>query len=158
MHARKSIWTYLLIFLIFFQGVSGLFGGLGLITDPSGEQLQMPLTFLEGTPFSNYIIPGIILFLILGCFPVLVGFGLFRQPDWEWAEQLNVYRDQHWAWTFSLYTAIALIIWIDVQIMMIGYGHFIQSFYAFLGAGILIVALLPPVKRNYARSPREEDE
>ncbi len=155
MNSIRSVWTYLLIFLIFFQGVSGLFGGLGLLTDPTGEQLQMPLTFLEGTPFSNYIIPGLILFLLLGVFPVLVGIGLFREPDWNWAERLNIYRDQHWAWTFALYTAIALIVWIDVQIMMIGYGHFIQSFYAFLGVGILIVTLLPSVKRRYARSPEK---
>ena len=41
---------YLLMGLILFQGVSGLFGGFALILDPTGNLLNMPLSMLEGSP------------------------------------------------------------------------------------------------------------
>jgi len=36
-----------------------------------------------------------------------------------------------------------LILWIDFQVMLIGYGQFIQTVYATVGVLILIVTLLP---------------
>ena len=122
-----------------------------MVLDPSGDSLKMPLSMLEGTPFQNYLIPGLILSTLLGVFPSIVVYGLIRRPGWRWAENLNVYDDPHWAWTFSLYLGLILILWIDFQLMFIGYQTALQSIYAFLGVIIMIVALLPPVKAYYMR-------
>lgn len=139
-----------LMFLVFFQAISGLYGGLSMVFDPSGDLLQMPLSLLEGTPFKNYLIPGLILSVLLGVFPSIVAYGLVRQPEWRWGWKLNIYEDQHWAWTFSLYLGLTLILWIDFQLMFIGYQTALQSIYAFLGVAILIAALSPPVKNYYS--------
>ena len=55
--------------------------------------------------------------------------------------------------TGSLYTGIMLIIWIDVQIMLIGGGHYIQFIYALLGVIIVVSSLVPSVKTYYLNAP-----
>ncbi|MEX1138196.1 MAG: hypothetical protein WEB33_07885 [Bacteroidota bacterium] len=52
--------------LLAFIGVSACFGGGLLIADPSGRLLALPASLLETSPFENYLIPGIVLFVLLG--------------------------------------------------------------------------------------------
>jgi hypothetical protein len=59
--------------LLFFNGVSAIFGGGGLILDPTGTSMQMPIELLEFSPFDSFLIPGIILFSMNGLFNVYVG-------------------------------------------------------------------------------------
>lgn len=148
---KRSVINYIHLAAMIFQSLSGLLGGCLLVYDPSGGFMKMPLSMLEGTPFTNYLIPGIILLVLLGVFPVFVVVGLIGKQRWDWATVLNVYKDQHWAWTYSLYVSIMLIIWIDVQIMLIGYGAPIQIIYAFIGVVLLILTLLPKVKQHYLK-------
>jgi hypothetical protein len=148
---RKPFEVYLLVFLVFFQAVGAIYGGLTLVIDPTGGLLQMPLTSLEGAPFKNYLVPGLILLIFLGLLPSFLLYPLIFKPEWKRANFFNIYKEQHWSLTYSLYLGIILIIWIDVQIMMLGYGALIQSFYAFLGVVITIVSLLPVIKRYYSR-------
>jgi len=64
----RPITIYILLILLAFQALSGLFGGAALVLDPSGSSIRLPLSLLEGSPFGNFLIPGIILFLVLGIF------------------------------------------------------------------------------------------
>ena len=61
------------IVLLFFNGASAILGGGGLILDPTGVSMQMPIAFLESSPFNNFLIPGIILFTVNGLFNLYVG-------------------------------------------------------------------------------------
>ncbi len=54
------------IILLLLNAIGALWGGFGLIYDPSGEFMQMPLDFLRHSPFPNYLVPGIILFVFNG--------------------------------------------------------------------------------------------
>jgi hypothetical protein len=132
-----------LILLIGFLAVSGLFGGSALLLDPSGEVLQMPLQILKSTPFNNFLLPGLILFFLFGLLPALLIFPLILKVEWKGVGFCNIYKTMHWAWTYSLYTGIMLAIWIDVQIILLGYSNIIQAVYAFLSILIIIAALLP---------------
>ena len=127
-----------------------------LLRDPTGGALKMPLNALVNSPFHNYVIPGLILFIFIGVIPLVLVYALIAKPLWRWADYLNIYKSQHWAWTYSLYIGIILVIWIDVQILFLGYGAFIQSFYALLGVVMIIVALIPSNVRYY--SYRETDQ
>ena len=49
-----------------FIGLGAVAGGLGLVLEPSGANLGMPLEALEHSPFSTYLIPGIVLFVLNG--------------------------------------------------------------------------------------------
>lgn len=150
---RRPLAVYILWFFIFFQAVSGLWGGSALVADPTGALLQMPLSTLDGTPFRDFRFPGLILLLVLGVLPSVLAYALLARPGWLWVNILNIYRDLHWAWTYALYVGIMLILWIDIQILLIGYGHFIQTLYALVGVAIVIAALIPSV-RNYYKTGR----
>jgi hypothetical protein len=52
---------------------------------------------------------------------------------------------------FSLFIGIGLIIWMDVEAVIVGYGAIIQSIYSGLGLLIVIFTLMPGVMRYYER-------
>jgi hypothetical protein len=150
----KTADVYILIVSITIQALSAIFGGISLMNDPSGKSIRLPATLLEGTIFPNFIIPGIILFLFLGFFPLFLIFPLIFKPNWPILNRFNIYKSYHWAWTYSVYTAIMLIIWIDVQMIILRTGSIIQGVFGLFGIFILIVALLPNVKRFYRLQER----
>ena len=139
---KKPFTIYLLAFLLAFQSLGGLFGGISLVLSPSGEIMKMPLSMLAGSPFGNFMVPGLVLLILLGILPGILAFALFRRPEWKLAGSLNIYNGIHWAWTYSLYLGIMLIIWILLEIMWIGYD-ILQTIYGLVGVIILIVTLLP---------------
>jgi hypothetical protein len=145
----KTVEVYILIIAIALEALGAIYGGISLMNDPSGDSIQLPITLLEGTIFSSYLIPGIILFLLLGFFPLFLIFPLIFKPDWPIINGLNIYKSYHWAWTYSLYTAIILVIWINIQMMILGTGSMIQGTFGLFGVFILIMALTPRVKRYY---------
>jgi hypothetical protein len=51
--------------------------------------LEMDLSWLEGTPFTSYLIPGIVHFSFVGLFLLLTSIGFILKPDWRWANLLN---------------------------------------------------------------------
>ncbi|PQP85094.1 hypothetical protein C0Q44_11580 [Paenibacillus sp. PCH8] len=106
---------------------------------------------LERSPFPSFLIPGIILLLVLGVMPVLIGISLLRRHHWGLGERLNLYPDRYWAWTFSLYTGFALIIWIMVQVYWIQDVSIIHLVYFAWGVGIQVVTLLPGVQQRYSK-------
>jgi len=57
--------TFLFI-LISFVTLTALVSGLVLISKPDGSILYLQLNVLTGTPFSNFLIPGIILASVVG--------------------------------------------------------------------------------------------
>ena len=60
------------IILLFFLAANAVGGSLYLITDPTGKAIQIPIELLEVTPFNDYLIPGIILFLSIGVLSIVV--------------------------------------------------------------------------------------
>jgi len=137
--AQKSYSLYFLMILMLFQGLSGLFGGIALVIDPSGELLQMPLSMLAGSPFNTFLIPGIILLIILGIFPMVIFYGLWKRTNW--------------AWSGALMVSVALIIWIGVEIWMIGYHSEppLQLIYGLLGLILLGLVTLPSVHNQFKK-------
>ena len=140
-----------LLFLLAFLGLGATFGGGVLIISPSGKLFGMPLSMLENSPFNSFLIPGIILFLVLGLVPLLLVFALLKTPNFKWAEKLNFFNDMHWSWTFTIYVAFALIGWIQIEMLFLGGAHWLQTFYMFLAVSIIFTALLPQVTDLYKK-------
>lgn len=110
-----------------------------------------PLSMLEQSPFSSFLIPGIILFTGLGIVPICIIFALIKKATSKFAEKINFFHDIHWAWTFSIYVAFALIIWIQVEMIFLHGVHWSHSFYMGIGLAIIFVALLPQVRNLYQK-------
>lgn len=47
------------IFLLLFNGIGALYGGGLLVIDPSGAKIQLPLSYLHYSPFTDYLIPAL---------------------------------------------------------------------------------------------------
>lgn len=147
---KKPFLLKLLIFLVLFQAFSGLLGGFPLTFWPSGKVLGTPLSMLENTPFNNFLIPGIFLLVILGFFPTLLGYAMIQAPQWNWPNKLNVYNKFHYLWAYSLYLGLILVLWIIIQVYLVGGENILQLIYGLLGALIVIVALSPQVMNYYS--------
>lgn len=151
MRTKKPALVYLLMALMLFQAISALPSALLLIIKPSGQLLGMPLSHLQHSPFNNFLIPGLFLFIVLGIIPLTTFIGLIRQFPFNLFETLNIYKEQHWSWTFSYYIGIILILWINIQLMMIRQWGFLHLLYSLLGLIIIIVAQYPSVVKYYSK-------
>lgn len=149
---KKPVLLKILIFLVIFQSVSGLTGGIGLTFSPSGESIQMPISLLDKTPFNNFLIPGLFLLTVLGVLPAVLGYALIAEPKWKLPDKLNIYNNFHYLWSFSLYLGLILVSWIIIQVYLIGGGHIFQLIYGLLGVLILLIALSPQIMKYYSRS------
>ena len=141
--------VYFLLLLLL--GASALFGGAVLIVSPSGKLFGMPLSMLLNTPFDNFLIPGIILFCIIGIVPVSLVFALNNRPSFKFVEFLNFYKDMYWAWSFSIYVSFALIIWIQIEMWFLQSVHWSHTLYVFWAIAILFLALMPAVRNTYKK-------
>lgn len=153
MHTMKpkiiSAEVYFLMLFLAIEAICALFGGYNLMRDPSGESLYLPENMLEGSVLPNYLIPGIFLFNLLGIFPLLLIYPLLMKPKWPKLNGLNMYKNYHWAWTYSLYISIILLLWISFQLIILDYGSIIQGIFNLLGIVILVLVLLPATKRHF---------
>ena len=142
------------IFLIVlgFLALGAIGGGIILIVSSDGALIGFPLSEFKNMPFTSYLIPGIILFSILGVAPSLLIIALLKKPESKIAEQFNIFRDMHWSWTYSIYIAFILIGWIQLQLIFLqGSVHWLQTFYMFYAILIMIIALLPQMRYLYKK-------
>lgn len=108
-----------------FVGLSGVAGGIGLVSDPSGLNVGMSIEILADTPFSNFLVPGLVLLAINGLGSLLGSFLTLTQRPF--------------AAKAAIALGILLIAWIVIQVYWIGLVHWLQPLY--LGLGILELAL-----------------
>ncbi len=97
------------------KGLSALLGGYMLITDPSGKSLDLNVEWLQTTPFPNYLIPGIVLFLLIG---VTNGWGMWF-----------IFNRKENRAAFETLVGLFLLAWIIAQVIWIGYKDFLQPLY-----------------------------
>jgi len=140
-----------LIFLLGLLGFGAIGGGGVLIISPSGELIGMPLSIIQNSPFINFLIPGIILFTVLGILPVVLMYALIKKPKWQLPEFFNVFKDMYWAWSYCVYTGFALIIWIQTEMTVMKTVHWLQSLYMGIAILLLLVTLLPQVRLMYKK-------
>ena len=112
------------IVLEIFLGVGAVGGGLALMAGPNGEILPIPVSALSGSPFANYFVPGAVLFTILGIGPL--------------GAAVLAWRRHAVAPLLTFVVGGALLIWLIVEILFVGYSNDppLQAWY--LGLGIVI--------------------
>jgi len=109
--------------------LGALGGGLVLILAPRGEIMPLPLSALAGSPFHTYLGPGLILFSVLGLGPLVAArLAWLRHP---------------FAPVAAIVVGVALLIWVAVEIAIIGYSNQppLQAIYLTLGAAITLGAI-----------------
>ena len=111
--------VYRLLFALhLFVGIGAIFGGLAAIVNPE-EPLGITAEALKNSPFSNYLIPGIILFTV-------IGFGnVFSALMFRFKSKLQGYISSVFSW--------ALVIWIVVQCIMLEAVAFLHILFFMIG-------------------------
>jgi hypothetical protein len=136
-----------------FLSISALFGGVVLVGSPSGAWLHIPLSVLQYSPFSDFLIPGLILGLVFGFGSFVTVLALWWRPTWPSAGALTRLTGEQWAWSAALALGVGQIIWIVTQILMLRGLDGLQVLYGSLGILIVVLALQPDVRRDLALNP-----
>ena len=147
MNPQQATRTTLLV-VEAFVAVTAFAGGLALMVGALIPDLSTVITppaeYLEGSPFSSYLVPGLVLALVLGGVNVIAFLLLLRRRP---------------SALFAAATAgYAGLIWIFVQMMVIPFSV-LQAVYFMAGAVelglvMLLLGLLPITSPPKARSAR----
>ena len=110
-----------------FIGLGALGGGFMLVIDPSGSALGLPMSFLEGSPFPDFLIPGMFLFAINGVGSMIgAGFSFARR---RYAQEI------------AIVLGAILVAWIVIQVVTISSFHWVHVLYFILGVVELLIGL-----------------
>jgi hypothetical protein len=148
---KTKVHLTILVILLGLLSIGALYGGGALIISPSGDLLRMPKSNLGTAPFNDFFIPGLILFSVLGVLPAIVIIGLIKKPRWRILESLNLMKDMHWAWSFSLYVSYAIIIWIQVEMIFLHTVFWVHTFYMAYALIIIMILLLTPMRSTFKK-------
>jgi hypothetical protein len=149
---KKPAELFVLSFLLIILSVNGLAGGVLMMLQPDGALLGMDPAWLIRTPFSNYLLPGLLLFALNGLLPALALVGLWSGMRSRFVRRLNIYPDRSWGWTFSLYSGITTLIWILVQQLITTY-FVLQPIIASMAVLIMIFTLMPRTMSYFHLTP-----
>ena len=110
-----------------FIGLGALGGGFMLVINPSGSALGVPLSFLEGSPFADFLIPGIFLLVVNGVGSLIgAGFSFSRR---------------RYAQDIAIVLGAILVAWIMIQVVIISSFNWLHILYFILGVVELGIGL-----------------
>ena len=119
-------WKFLFLFTLeFLVALGAIPSGLSMIIRPDGSGLGFTTDYLVNAPFSDFLIPGIVLFSVIGlCNGAGVFLSLLRKPQ---------------AGSAGILLGIFLMAWILLETYFIGYLSFLQP--VLFGVGVIISGL-----------------
>ena len=123
---RPMATRFLLGGLLAFVALNAVAGGFYGI---SGAE-DVPLEWLEGSPFSSYFIPSLVLMVVVG--------GIFVFAS------IAVFTNARTARVAALGAGAVLVIWLAVQVAIIGYVSWMQPSMAFCAVVVLVLSWFYP--------------
>jgi hypothetical protein len=124
---KNKFMTYSLGVLQIFIGITAVLGGFGLVSDPSGTKMHVPLELLINSPFNNYLIPGLVLLIVNGVGNVLAGIVTFFRTRYTGNP--------------AIFLGMFLTLYIAIEVWFIGLLNFSQPLYFILGLVELLLGL-----------------
>jgi hypothetical protein len=134
----NKVYKITAVIFLLFNIIGAFYGGINLILYPDGSSIQLSLDLLEHAPFSNFLIPGIILLSANGLFGTFV--------------LLKILKNGRDSGRLLIAQGVILTGWILIQIALIRtifILHFILG-----GVGLILILLgwiLNRVQKNNSR-------
>jgi hypothetical protein len=120
--AGKVCVTFLVVL-----GLGALAGGMALVMEPGGSVMHFDVTILSGSPFADFLIPGLILGGLFGIGSLIVaGLGVARRRA---------------APFLAFAIGCAQMIWIVVQLAIIQELSFLHPTFFLVGLAIAVTAV-----------------
>lgn len=111
-----------------FVAIGALPAGYSMLAEPDGHGLGMTKAILEGSPFTDFFIPGLFLFVVNGLVNLTSSVLCFFKSGYAPAS--------------GIILGIALLIWVFVQIYSIGLIHFLQPTFFIIGCIEIILGIM----------------
>lgn len=133
----RMIGSWTLVVLLFFGGLSALVGArMAIVADGAG----VPLEYLANSPFSSFLIPGLILGLVVG--------------GTQLAAAMTVLMKHRRGLLLAAIAGFGMLIWIFAELAILGEYSPLQSIYFGLGVvELVIVLVLLGIVGSVPRSP-----
>ena len=116
------------ICLLAATGLNALVAGWCLVVDPSGNTLGMSTVFLEDSPFKNFLVPGIILFVAIGVVSMLAAVFAFLR--------LLYYAK------LIFFAGVVLTGWIIIQMILLQTLNFLQILFGSIGVLLVVFGIV----------------
>jgi len=123
---KRKFMSYFLGILQAFIGITAIAGGLKLISNPSGIP-DFPIEWLSNSPFTNYLIPGLILLIVIGFGNVVAAMTTFLQKRYFGG--------------MAALSGIFLILFMTTEVWFVGLRNFLQPLYFIFGIIVLVLGL-----------------
>lgn len=114
--------------LLILTGINAIAAGYSFITDPTGSGLGITVDYLKHAPFSNFLIPGIVLFAAVGLGALFTAY-------------VSLTGRKFWPIMFLGYGAV-LSGWIVIQYIMLQAFHPLQAVFFSIGLYLTVVGRL----------------
>ena len=120
-----------------------------MVADPL-EPLGMPVSYLDGTPIDDYVLPGLFLLGIAAACLITIAGLLFRW-DWNWAAPIEKRIGHRWPWLAALATGGVLLVFEIIELFLVPF-HPVMHPLLIVGSLALIALVLTPSARSYLKS------
>jgi len=115
------------IVLMIVTALNALAAGYSFMVDPSGAGLGMSISFIQNSPFTDFFIPGVILFIFNGLLNILTSIIAIRKgKDYSLLVSLQ---------------GLILLGWIIVQLTMVEIFHPLHLIMGIIGASLIIIGV-----------------
>jgi hypothetical protein len=116
------------IILLIIVGINAVAGGYSFITDPTGSSLGISTQILTQSPFHDFLVPGIILFIANGVFSLLTAMA-------------SLAKLRFYSYAVILQGSI-LLGWIVIQLVMLRFFHVLHLIFGITGLLLIISGMV----------------
>jgi hypothetical protein len=151
---RRPIVLWPLLTVMGFLSIGGFVGGVSFVVDRSGAGLGVDLSWLEHTPVSDFLLPGLFILAVYAIGTAILMVGLAWRFSPGPLGRVDRRLGYHWSWAATMLEGSVLVGWILYEFAIIPERIALQPI--LIGVGILMVAIpLPPSMRRYYRIEKE---
>ncbi len=123
----KTALRILAFILLLFLGFGAIYGAFILISDPSGSKFDWSLDLLNETPFSSYLLPGIVLLSANGILPLCVA--------------AIILLKKKYAYKLILLQGVVVFVWLTAQLLFNPEFFLPLTHYPTYSIGLLLVII-----------------
>lgn len=121
------------IFLMLLTAINAVVAGILFIVDPSGQKMGLSPEYLVNSPFSNYLVPGLLLLITNGLLNIMALIACVSKA-----------RDYP---LLVVLQGVLLCGWIIIQVMLVKNLNFLHVFMFLIGAVLAICGII--LQRHY---------
>ncbi len=116
---RRPIALWPLLAVMGFLSVGGFVGGISFVVDRTGAGLGVEVSWLEQTPVSDYLLPGLFLLAVYAIGSAILMAGLAWRFSPGLLGRIDSLLGFHWSWAGTILVGCVLIGWILYEFAII---------------------------------------